>query len=190
MRRRDLVGALAAAATAGPLAGCLDGVDGTGAATPTPVALSGEKQDDRGGMVIGRHGGPNGQIFYAEQSPAGHDGPAWFHTLAFGLFPYYFEHREMGWEATAIYATDYSTAEYEVASRDGRPVISAPTDPETFGNARELTYVAGSDVRGGMGPALVPFSESSDADDFVAEHGGRTMGFDDVTPGFLASYTR
>jgi hypothetical protein len=93
-----------------------------------------------------------------------------------------------GNEPTAVYATDYSTDEYEVAERDGRPVVPAPTGAETFGNARELTYVHGSEVRGGMGPALVPFSEGADADAFVSRFGGERIAFDDIDEGFVARY--
>ncbi len=43
---------------------------------------------------------------------------------------------------------------------------------------------------GGMGEALVPFPDPSDADSFVDEHGGRTVGFDDVARAWLADYVR
>lgn len=182
--RRGLL-ASGGALALGSLAGCLG--SGDAAATPTPVALDGEKQDDEGGMVIGLHGGPNGQLFYPEPV-TDHGNPAWFHTLTFGLFPFYFRELAAGNEPTAVYATDYSTVEYEVAERDGRPVVPAPTGAETFGNARELTYVHGSEVRGGMGPALVPFSEDADADAFVSRFGSERIAFDDIDEGFLARY--
>lgn len=176
-------------AVAGATNGCLGRITGgPGSATPTPVDLSGGKADDQGGMVIGRHGGPNGQIFYADHRPAGHDNPAWFHTLSFGLFPYYFEHRELGWRATAIYVTDYSTVEYTVTGGD-RKVITSPTAADTFGNAKAMTYVVGSDVYGGMGPELIPFGTDDDARAFVDRYGGRTVTFEDVTPVFLSRYT-
>jgi nitrous oxide reductase accessory protein NosL len=171
----------------GGLAGCL----GTGEASrPEPIDLSGGKADDQGGMVIGKHGGPNGQIFYAEHTPDGHDNPAWFHTLAFGLFRYYFRHDHRGWDATAIYATDYSSFEYELHERDGRTYVPAPTAAETFGDATAMTYVMESEVYGGMGPELIPFSATEDARAFVDRHGGRTVSFDDVTPQSIAEYTQ
>ena len=185
-----MLGGLLGAALAGTSAGCVGGIGpGGGSVTPAPVDLSGDKQDDRGGMVIGLHGGPNGQIFYADNSPVGHENPARFHTLSFGLFPYFFEHRNRGWTAEAIYATDYSQVEYELEAREGRTVISSPTAPETFGDARELTYVMESDVLGGMGPDFVPFSGEEDAQSFRDDHGGRTVGFDEITPGLVSSYT-
>lgn len=190
MRRRDFLTTVALSGVLTATSGCLGGATAdSGRATPAPVDLSGDKLDDSGGMVIGNHGGPNGQIFYADHSPDGHDNPAWFHTLSFGLFPYFFHHREVGWEAEAIYATDYSAAEYTISTRNGRPVISAPTAPETFGNARELGYVAGSDVHGGMGPDLIPFSDPDDRRAFIDAHGGRSMTFGDITPAYLSGYT-
>jgi nitrous oxide reductase accessory protein NosL len=141
-------------------------------------------------MVIGNHGGPNGQIFYEEHSPEDHDNPAWFHTLTFGLFPYYFEHERRGWEATVIYVTDYSTVDYSIQTGKSRTTISAPTAPETFADATEMTYVIESDISGGMGPALLPFSVSDDAEAFISNHGGQTITFDEITPVFLSEYTR
>lgn len=175
-------------AGAAAVAGCSNDDGGRSAATPTPIDLDGQKRDDRGGMVIGYHGGPNGQIFYVDNSPEGHENPAWFHTLVFGLFPSYFERRQMGWEATAIYVTDYSTVEYDLSADD--MTMPAPTAAETFGDATAMTYVAGSEASGGMGPELLPFSAVADADSFVENYGGRTVGFEDITPEMLAEYRR
>jgi nitrous oxide reductase accessory protein NosL len=184
MDRRTAVAALGSLLGSGGLAGCLGG-----STRPDPVDLSGGKADDQGGMIIGKHGGPNGQIFYENESPAGHDNPAWFHTLAFGLFRYYFRHERRGWEATAIYVTDYSGLDYELDERDGRLYMPAPTAAGTFGDATAMTYVMESEVYGGMGPELHPFSAAADARAFVEDHGGRTVGFDDVTPQLIAAYT-
>jgi nitrous oxide reductase accessory protein NosL len=185
MERRETLAALGSVVCGG-LAGCL----GTGdVGHPEPVDLSGGKADDQGGMVIGKHGGPNGQIFYANNRPEGHDNPAWFHTLAFGLFRYYFRHERRGWEATAIYVTDYSSFDYEPTEQDGRLYMPAPTAAGTFGDAAAMTYVMESEVYGGMGPELHPFSAAEDARAFVEAHGGRTVTFDDVTSRRIAAYT-
>lgn len=170
------------------LAGCLGGGNDSedDENVPDPIALSGGKADDRGGMIIGEHYGPNGQIFYDDNSPSGHDNPAWFHTLVAGLFPYHFEKRNEGWTADAIYVTDYSRVDYEVRVPRDTPVISSHTAADTFGDARELTYVAGSEVHGGMGPELIPFGDGADADSFVDEYGGRQVAFEDVDKDLLA----
>jgi copper chaperone NosL len=185
MNRRTALGTFGSLLCSG-IAGCLGG---TTADRPDPVDLSGGKADDQGGMLIGKHGGPNGQIFYENNSPEGHDNPAWFHTLAFGLFRYHFRHERRGWEASAIYVTDYSLFEYDLQERDGRLYMPSPTAAETFGDARDVTYVMDSEVYGGMGPALIPFSVDGDAEGFVGDHGGQTVAFDDITPQLIGEYT-
>jgi nitrous oxide reductase accessory protein NosL len=185
VNRRTLVGTLCGVAGA-TTAGCLGVLGGGSEPPPDPVDLSGGKADDRGGMEIGRHGGPNGQIFYGSNAPD-HGNPAWFHTLTYGLFPYYFEHREMGWTAEAVYVTDYSVVEFD-APAEGAFSLPAPTAPETFGDGEEMTYVVESEARGGMGPAIVPFSEGGDAASFVDAHGGEALSFDAITPEFVGTY--
>jgi nitrous oxide reductase accessory protein NosL len=187
MERRTFVRGTAGLVCAGALTGCLGG---GGDEPPEPVDLSGEKPDDQGGMVIGDHGGPNGQVFYAENSPDGHDGPAWFHTLVFGLFPYHFERLNRGWEAEAVYVTDYSVVDQEPFETDGVLTMPSPTSPDTFADATELTYVAESEVMGGMGPALHPFSEEDEARDFADEHEGRTVTFGDIDRRYVSSLRR
>ncbi|MDR9381650.1 MAG: nitrous oxide reductase accessory protein NosL [Natronomonas sp.] len=167
----------------GGLAGCLGrGASGMEGDVPEPVDLSGGKYDDHGGMVIGRHGGANGQVFYAENAPDRGENPAWFHTLVFGLFPYHFGRLDRGWEPRVVYVTDFSQVEYELTERDGRLQMPAPTAAETFGEAAGLTYVAESEVMGGMGPALHPFSDEADAEAFAAEHDGIALSFEEIDP--------
>jgi copper chaperone NosL len=180
MNRRAFLTA-AATAGSGALAGCLD-VFGSDGSVPEPVSLAGGKFDDDHGMEIGPHGGANAQIFYAEETPPNReDGPFWFHTLVFSAFPFYFDRRDRGWEMEVFYVTDFSAVDWTIQERDTGPTMPSPTAPETFGDATEMTYVVGSDVRGGMGPGLHPFSAESDADAFVADHGGETLAFDDIT---------
>jgi nitrous oxide reductase accessory protein NosL len=191
-RRKTLLTVGAGAAVS--LGGCLGLLGSDSAEAPDPVDLSGGKLDYQGGMEIGRHGGPNGQIFYADNEPesthATGDHPdaradlAWFHTLVHGLFPYQFER---GWDTDAIYVTDYSTVTYEqnISERGGSRRMPAPTNPDKFADATGLTYVGESDLKGGMGPALFPFSDAGDADSFVAEYGGQTYAFDDISPALI-----
>jgi len=191
-RRRFISGA----ATAGVLtiAGCMQG----NGQPPQPVALSGQKTDFQGGMVIGDHGGPNGQIFYANTEPQPRQGAgvsdtapdslAWFHTLVYGLFPYHFGMRDNGAEATAIYVTDYSSVAWELSPES--MTMPAPTAPDTFADATALTYVAGSDARGGMGATLIPFSDGDDAAAFSRNYNGRTIGYDEIDRTLIAGIRR
>ena len=163
-----------------------------------PIDLSGQKTDFQGGMVIGDHGGPNGQIFYEETEPKPRQGAgverdssdnlAWFHTLVYGLFPYHFEMRNSGAEAAAIYVTDYSTVDWELSS--DTMTMPAPTSPETFANATELTYIVGSDARGGMGSTLLPFSNSDDAAQFISEYDGRTISYGEIDRTLISGIRR
>lgn len=156
------------------------------AAAITPVDLDGQKRDDRGGMVIGYHGGPNGQIFDATHTPDGHPNPAWFHSLVFGLFPFYLDHERNGWEETAIDVTDYSRIEY---SLDGEGRLPAPTAADTFAHPTAMPYVMESQVACGMCPTLVPLSAPHDATSFVDRYGGRRLTFDEITADLIASYS-
>jgi copper chaperone NosL len=180
MKRRAFVTTALTGGIAAGLSGCA-GVLGSGdEPVPDPVDLSGGKFDDRGGMEIGPHGGPNGQVYYAENSPATHDNPAWFHTLSHGLFPYHFDRLDRGWNAEVVYVTDYSTIDHEPVDREGTQYMPSPTAADTFADATGLTFVIESGVMGGMGPDLFPFSAEDDADSFADAHGGRLIGFDDV----------
>jgi len=166
------------------LAGCLGG--GSEGSRPEPVDLSGGKFDDDHGMEIGPHGGANGQIFYDERTPADRDGgPFWFHTLVFSLFPFCFEREDRGWEAEVVYVTDFSAVDWTVQERGQGKTMPSPTAPGTFAAAPGLTYVAESDVMGGMGPGLHPFSDADEAESFVDDHGGETLPFDAIDRGLV-----
>ena len=194
-RRRFITGA----ATAGllSLAGCAQN-EKKSRQPPDPVDLSGQKTDFRGGMIIGDHGGPNGQVFYQDTEPQPRQGAgvagdapdtlAWFHTLVYGLFPYHFEMRNSGAEAAAIYLTDYSIVDWELSS--DAMTMPSPTSPKTFADATELTYVVGSDARGGMGATLLPFSNSDDATQFTDEYNGRTISYDEIDRQIISGVRR
>jgi len=188
--RRRALQAAGVGAVAG-LAGCLGVFDTDTGSVPDPVDLSGGTFDYQGGMEIGRHGGPNGQIFYADNepetphesgdSPEARDDLAWFHTLVYGLFPYHFDRLDRGWEAAVIYVTNYSAVDWELIEREGHQYMPAPTAAESFADATALTYVAESDVMGGMGPELIPFSDADDVEAFIADNGGQSVSFDDIS---------
>ena len=181
-RRAVLAGLAAAGAVA--LAGCQGGGGETG--TPQPPADVADDQCDACGMVIGEHFGPTGQVFYAEESPAGHPNPARFDSLAQCLFPYTAQKEGRGWEAETVYVTDYSSVDYDLPEREGTRYISRHTGPAAYAEADAVTLVVGSDVHGAMGPDAVPFSARADAAAFRDEWGGELRAFDDVEPGTFA----
>ena len=89
-----------------------------------------------------------------------------------GLFPYHFDRERSGWEDVVIYVTDYSSVGYKLIDEGGKTYISSYTAADTFGDASEMTYLADSDVHGGMRKDLHPFSSADEASSFAAKHGG------------------
>ena len=177
MNRRRVIAAGIGGAVTG-LAGCLGG-SAPEEALPDPVDLEGEFDTDHG-MAIGPHGGANGQIFYRDADPRDEGNPAWFHTLVHSLFPYHFDRLDRGWKPAVVYVTDFSRVDYTVRQRDGAPRMPSPTAPETFADASDLLYVAESDVMGGMGPALHPFSDQEEAQSFIDTHGGQVFDYEEI----------
>lgn len=170
------------------LAGCVDGFAGDGGGdAPDPVSLADERDCDSCGMVIGNHPGPNGQLFFEGEGPAGHENPARFDSLKRCFFPYRLERERRGRTVVAGYVTDYSAVEYDVSTRGGAATISSHADAASFARAEELRYVVDSDVEGAMGPDFVPFSEAADAESFADEYGGRVVGYEDIDEGLLAN---
>lgn len=181
VRRRTFLAGAAVAA----LAGCLSGATPTETAPPTPIALDGGEQCDGCGMVIADHPGPNGQLFYQDHAPEGHDNPAWFDSVK-ELFAYHFEKQRLDWEALVVYATDYSAVDYSLSTERGTTYLSSHTSADSFADATELVFLVGSDVHGAMGPDLIPFSVEADATALAADHGGEVVAFEDVDEGTLA----
>ena len=131
-------------------------------------------------MVIEMHPGPNGQIFYRDHAPSDHENPARFDSLKSCLFPYKLAHERLDWAASAIYVTDYSSVEYELAEEGGTTAISSHVAADSFADATDLVYVVESEVEGAMGPDFLPFSEAAEAEEFAAEHGGEVVEYDEI----------
>lgn len=137
---------------------------------------------DECGMVISNHPGPNGEIYWADADPEGHDAPFWFDSLKQCFFPHYFEGTDRGQELAAAYVTDYSAVDYDVSTKNGESYITSHTDADAFGPAKDLDYVVESEVTGAMGPDFVPFGDESDATAFADEYDGTVVAFADVKP--------
>lgn len=180
-RRRML--ALAGASAGTLLAGCLG--DSSPAEAPDPIALEGGLQCDVCGMVIGEHFGPNGQLFYEDFEPGGHENPARFDALEACLFPYLFQQDQQGRSPIAAYATDYSAVEYTLETIDEQTYISTHTTADSFAPAETLNYVVDSSLQGAMGPDFFPFGDRADAEDVAGEFGGRVIGFEKISTDLL-----
>lgn len=124
-RRTVLRGAGAVAGVA--LAGC-----GEREATPDPVTLSGGC--DVCGMIIEQRPGPNAQIFYADERPAGHDNPARFETT-WEAFRFEFDRED--WTRRAFYVTDYQRSVPGLRNADvvDPAPLAEPVGPVGLGGA-------------------------------------------------------
>lgn len=179
-RRRLLSGtAVLFAVPIAGVAGCL------GDDRPDPIALDGEQSCDQCGMVISEHPGPAGQTHFEGNVPEGRDAPAWFCSSKC-TYNYTFDRVDQGATVVVTYLTDYSAVDYSVEGEGDSLVITAHLGADTFSPAADLVHVAGSDVDGAMGSALIPFSGTGDAEGFASEYGGDVVSHDDVTRDLLA----
>ncbi len=55
------------------------------------------------------------------------------------------------------------------------------TQAEYFTDARTAWYVVDSAVKGAMGHTLASFAKKPDAEQFIRQHGGRLLRFEDIT---------
>ncbi|WP_300295983.1 nitrous oxide reductase accessory protein NosL [Ferrovibrio sp.] len=152
--------------TAALLAGCRD--DARTSDLPPPRTLTAEAIGNYCGMNVLEHPGPKGHILLA-----GWPEPVWFSsardTLAYTMLP------EEAKTISAIYVSDMARA----ASWDNPGI-------ENWIEARQASFVIGSRMRSGMGAdEAVPFGDRAAAERFVAEHGGRIVGFADVPRDYI-----
>lgn len=178
--RRHLL-ALTAAGSLAAVAGCLGDED-----VPDPIALDDGQSCDQCNMQIANHPGPVGQAYYLDDAPEREppadreDGLAHF-CSSWCTYMYVRENEERDAEPAGIYVTDYANVEYELFEDAGATVISAHLEADDFARADELTFTVDSDVEGSMGPSLIGFSDSADAEAFQDEHGGMLLDHDDIT---------
>jgi nitrous oxide reductase accessory protein NosL len=140
-------------------------------------------------MVIPNHPGPSAEVFYPGREPAGHGNPARFDST-WEAYQFHFQRRDRGWTAAAFYVTDYSAVDYRLFTDGGDVLVSTHPEAEAFVAASEVTYVVDSEVKGAMGRDLIGFSDRADAEGFRAEHGGRLVTHDEVTPATVAGLGR
>ncbi len=138
------------------LLGCEEEV----AVAPDPAVLTADAVGHYCRMIVVDHHGPKGQVHLAGQTV-----PLWFTQVRDTIA--YMKSEEREGAIRAVYVSDMGRA-------------SDWKDPGA-GNwidAREASFVLGSDAVGGMGaPELVPFAEASAAKDFAAARGGRVVDF-------------
>ncbi|HEX6118414.1 MAG TPA: nitrous oxide reductase accessory protein NosL [Dongiaceae bacterium] len=131
---------------------------------PAPMATTPDATGRYCGMLLAEHAGPKGQILLK-----GVDQPVWFtsvrDTFTFLDLP------EEPKEIAAIYVSDMGKA----------PSWEKPGD-DNWILAEKAVYVVESDRVGGMGGAeAIPFGEEASAREFIVEHGGRIVPFEEAT---------
>lgn len=148
------------------LAGCRD--ETKSSALPPPHALTADAIGNYCGMNVLEHPGPKGQILLT-----GWPEPVWF-SSARDTFAYTFLPEEAK-NIAAIYVSDMARAE----SWDNPGI-------ENWIEARKASFVIGSRMRSGMGAdEAVPFGDRAAAERFVAEHGGRIVGYTEVPRDYI-----
>ncbi len=157
MKRHAIACAMLAAIT---LAGC---GDKPAAELPPPHKMTAEAIGHYCGMDLLEHPGPKGQIFAASLIE-----PVWFSSardaIAFTMLP------DEPKDIQAIYVSDMAKA----------PSWQKP-GADNWVEARKAMFVIGSRIKGGMGgDEAVPFSDRAAAEKFVADNGGRIVGFTEV----------
>ncbi|QOZ55427.1 nitrous oxide reductase accessory protein NosL [Bradyrhizobium sp. CCBAU 53338] len=133
------------------------------ATPPPPHRMTAEDIGHYCGMNVLEHPGPKGHIFIASLIE-----PVWFSsvrdTIAFTMLP------DEPKDIQAIYVSDMGKA----------PSWDKP-GPDNWVEARKALFVIASRAKGGMGGnEAVPFSDRGAAEKFVAENGGRIVGFAEV----------
>jgi copper chaperone NosL len=113
------------------------------------------------GMLLLDYPGPKAQIQYA-------DGKTDFFCDTVEMFAMVLR-PEQKRRILAVYTQD-------MAREDWRQPRASWID------ARGAFYVAGSKIRGSMGPTFASFARREDAEAFMQKNGGRVLRFEDVTP--------
>lgn len=129
---------------------------------PKPEPIQNGIECDLCGMYINRFPGPKAQVF----ERGGQRAKRFCSTrdmFAYALQP---EHQH---RIEHIYVHDVATAPWK--------------DQETadYIDAKTAIFVSGHKLKGAMGPALASFSKQSDAEKFIAEHGGSLLTYKDIT---------
>lgn len=150
----------------GLLAGCKD--DAQTSAPPPPRTLTADAIGNYCGMNVLEHPGPKAQILLT-----GWPEPVWFSSardaFAYTMLP------EEAKNISAIYVSDMARAETW-----DNPGI------ENWIEARQASFVIGSEMRSGMGvDEAVPFGDRAAAERFAAKHGGRVVGFTEVPRDYI-----
>jgi copper chaperone NosL len=111
--------------------------------------------------------------------------PEWAAQISFQDGAYYFYDG-----AKDMFKHYFNVAKYTAGRRkeDIKSMYITDHNDEEFIEAKAAFYVLGSDVLGPMGRELIPFKDKESAQEFLAEHQGKSiLSFDEVTPALVES---
>lgn len=138
-------------------------------AVPQAAQISDESTGHFCHMFLAEHDGPKSHLFLADQEE-----PIWF-TEVNQLFAFNFLPEEPG-NIVAMYVNDASGIEDWTDHSSNQHWLEA----------KSAFYVIESSFIGGMGSAdALPFKERATAEEYVAEHGGRIVTFDEMPESFV-----
>lgn len=121
-------------------------------------------------MALSEHTGPKGQVFIGSQ-----DAPLWFSSVR-DTFTWLLVDDGAGGRFAAIYVNDM-----------GRSANWEKPDADAWVEARTAHFVVGSDRGAAMGGGeLVPFSDRGKAEEFAGRHGGKVIGYAQISRDLLA----
>ncbi len=127
-----------------------------------PVTIESGDECHLCGMVITEFPGPKGEIFEGRKN----------HSRKFcstrDLMSWYLQPENKP-NSKEIYVHDMSRSDW-----------NSPNDDHLI-NAKEAWFVAGSSMKGAMGPTLASFAKKAAADEFVTKYGGSILEFEGIT---------
>lgn len=132
---------------------------------PTPIELTRETACSLDGMLLLDYPGPKAQIHYAQ-------GPVDFFCDTVEMFSIYLRPEQQK-RIRALYVQDMGRTDWN--SPQGQWI-----------DAKTAYYVHGGKLLGSMGPTLASFAYEAQARDFIAKHGGKLYGFNEITPEMAA----
>lgn len=145
------------------LAGCKEEVTAI-----LPVAMTDEALGHYCQMYVADHPGPKAQVHLKGQAA-----PLWFSQVSDAVA--YVHDPERDAAITGIFVSDMARAE-----------SWAIPGSENWLSADAASLVIESDRPGGMGvPEAIPFADRAAALAFVAKHGGRVVGWDEVPESYV-----
>ena len=130
--------------------------------TNTPIAIESGEECHLCGMVITGFPGPKGELF------EGRDNQVRKFCSTRDLMSWYLQPENKP-NSKDIFVHDMSRSDW-----------NSPNDEHMI-RAENAWFVAGSNMKGAMGPTLASFAKKEQAEQFITKHKGQLLTFDEIT---------